>query len=260
MIEGSTALVTGANRGIGAEFVRELRKRGARRVYAASRTSGVSRTSGISRTPGITRTDAEHHRSAGEEQPAVVSDLLLDVTDPRQIEQAAVRADDVDLLINNAGVASGQNLVDGDLSSIRHEVEVDVFGPLALSRAFAPVLASNGGGTILNVLSAAAWFASPGATAYAMAKAAAWAMTDGLRVELAAQGTHVASLVMAVVDTDMTRGMSVPKLSPATLVTRALDGLDAGTTEILADELSVSVKEGLSLSPDERYADLLARP
>lgn len=260
-ISGATALVTGANRGIGAEFVRQLRERGARRIYAATRTPSEPARHDVRARHDVCAEDEERaHSSHPTREETEVTPLLLDVTNPQHIERAAATAGDVDLLINNAGIASGENLVGGDMNAIRHEVEVNLFGPLAISRAFAPVLAAQGGGTILNVLSAAAWFSAPGATSYGMAKAASWAMTEGLRVELAHQSTHVASLLMAVVDTDMTRGVSAAKLSPQTLVTRALDGIEQRQTEILADDATVMLKQGLPLSPTERYADLLAAP
>ncbi|MCM3659400.1 SDR family oxidoreductase [Georgenia satyanarayanai] len=231
-IAGSTALVTGANRGIGAEFVRQLKERGARKIYAAAR-----------RPESVTIDGVEV--------------LTLDVTDAAQIRVAARIADDVDLLINNAGVSSGQPLLTGDLAAIRHDMEVNLFGPLAMARAFAPVLAANGGGTLLNVLSAAGWFVVPGATAYGMTKAAAWNLTDGLRLELAGQGTHVVGLQMATVDTDMTKHLAVEKSPTDVVVSRALDGIESGASEVVADRLTAEVKAGLGLDAAERYGALL---
>ncbi len=180
-ITGSTALVTGANRGLGAQFARQLLERGARRVYATAR-----------RPESVTLPGVEV--------------LGLDVTDAEQVAAAARAADDVDLVVNNAGVNSGATLVTGDLADIRNDMAVNLFGPLLMARAFAPVLAANGGGAILNVLSGASWFVAPGATSYGVSKAAAWGLNDGLRVELAGQGTQVTSVLMGVVDTDMAAG------------------------------------------------------
>lgn len=229
-IKNSVALVTGANRGIGAEFVRQLKARGASKVYAASRTAGTA------------------EGSEGVEQ------VVLDVTDDAQIRAVTVSAGDVDLLINNAGIASGAELLSGDIDTVRHELETNLFGVLKLTRAFAPVLAANGGGAILNVLSAVSWLTARGASSYAMSKAAAWSLTDATRLELADQGTQVVGLHVALVDTDMTAELDAPKSSPATVVAAALDGIEAGATEVVADELTARIKTSLGLSPAERYA------
>ena len=231
-ITGSTALVTGSNRGLGAEFVRQLLERGASRVYATAR-----------RPESVT--------AAG------VDVLALDVTDHTQVQEAARIATDVDLVINNAGINSGSALVTGDLAKIREDMEVNLFGPLVMARAFAPVLAANGGGAILNVLSGASWFVAPGATSYGVSKAAAWGLNDGLRVELASQGTQVTSVLMGVVDTDMAAGYPGEKPSTRSVVTRALDGLEQGSSEVLGDDLVGMAKASLVLDPAERYAKFL---
>ncbi|WP_241387553.1 SDR family oxidoreductase [Rhodococcus sp. CH91] len=231
-IAGSVVLVTGANRGIGAEFVRQLKERGAAKIYAAAR-----------RVDTITAEGVEA--------------VSLDVTDTHQVEAVATAAQDVHLLINNAGTTSGEPLLGGDLAPVRQELETNFFGPLNLTRAFSPILAANGGGAILNVLSAASWLSAPGATTYATTKAAAWSLTDGIRIELAAQGTHVLGLHMGVVDTDMTAGMNVDKVSPSAVVTAALDGLEAGAHEILADDIAAQVKTSLTLDPSVRYGEML---
>ena len=231
-ITGSTALVTGANRGLGAQFARQLLERGARRVYATAR-----------RPESVTLPGVEV--------------LGLDVTDAEQVAAAARAADDVDLVVNNAGVNSGATLVTGDLADIRNDMAVNLFGPLLMARAFAPVLAANGGGAILNVLSGASWFVAPGATSYGVSKAAAWGLNDGLRVELAGQGTQVTSVLMGVVDTDMAAGYPGEKASPRDVVDRALDGLEAGASEVLGDDLVGAAKASLVMDPAERYAKFL---
>lgn len=227
-IENSVALVTGANRGIGAEFVAQLKERGARKIYAATRTAVI---------PTSDR----------------VEPVILDITDSDRVETVAALASDVTLLVNNAGIGTGADLISGELSAIRDEMETNVFGALRVTRAFAPVLGRNGGGAIVNVLSAASWLSAPGAGGYAMSKAAAWSLTDATRVELAAQRTQVLGLHMAMVDTDMTSGFDVPKASPRDVVAQALDGLEAGADEVLGDEATRQLKAGLSAVPGARY-------
>ncbi|GAA5116545.1 SDR family oxidoreductase [Alloalcanivorax gelatiniphagus] len=232
-IDGAVVLVTGANRGIGAEFVTQLRARGAAKVYAASRTPGAI--------------DAEG-----------VHALELDVTDQGQVAAAAAAATDVQVVINNAGISTGTPLVSGDESSIRREMDTNFYGPLSMTRAFAPILAANGGGAILNVVSALSWFTVPGAGAYAASKAAAWALTDSTRLELRAQGTQVVGVHMGLVDTDMAKGVDAPKISPADLANAGLDALESGAQEVLADDWARFVKSGLALDPESRYAQIFA--
>jgi NAD(P)-dependent dehydrogenase (short-subunit alcohol dehydrogenase family) len=228
-IQGSVVFVTGANRGIGAEFVRQLKARGAAKVYAAARDASSIDVEGV-------------------------EVVALDVTDQAQVDAAVARAGDVQLLINNAGMSSGATFVGSDLAGIRREFDTNFYGPLALTRAFAPVLAANGGGAVLNALSALSWISSQGATVYAASKAAAWSLTDGTRIELAGQGTQVVGMHMGMVDTDMTAGFDIPKISPESAVTAALDGLEAGDSEVLVDDTAVFVKSTLGKSPAERYA------
>jgi NAD(P)-dependent dehydrogenase (short-subunit alcohol dehydrogenase family) len=224
-IAGSVALVTGANRGMGRQYAAALLERGARKVYAAARNPDQVDIPGV--------------------EP-----LALDLTDPASVAAAAAHASDVSLLINNAGVSAGQNLIDGDLEQIRLEMGTNFFGTLNVVRAFAPVLAANGGGAILNMLSVLSWISLPGTTSYSAAKAAEWSLTNGIRVELAGQGTLVAGLHVAAVDTDMTAGWDVPKSSPAAVVAAGLDGIEAGQVEILADDTSRQVKGQLSEDPN----------
>lgn len=167
-VTGQIALVTGANRGIGRQFVLELLERGASKVYATARR------------PETLEFD----------DPRVVP-LRLDLLDHESVDAVAAAARDVSLLVNNAGITTGAALVTSDLAEIRREMDTHFWGTLDVIRAFSPVLAANGGGAIVNVLSALSWFAAPGAGAYAAAKAAEWNMTNGVRLELAAQGTLV---------------------------------------------------------------------
>ncbi len=224
MIENSVALVTGANRGIGQHFTRLLLEGGAAKVYAGARdVASIT-------TPGV--------------EP-----LALDITDPDSVAAAAQRAGDVNLLVNNAGVALAQEVVSGDLAKMRTEIETNVFGTLSMIRAFAPVLARNGGGAVVNILSAASWFTYPGSSSYAVSKAAQWALTNGIRLELSPQGTLVTGVHVGMVDTDMTAGLEVEKLDPAEFVRITLEGLENGLTEIVADDLSARAKAALAREP-----------
>ncbi len=229
-IDGTVALVTGANRGIGAEFVAQLKERGAATIYAAARDP----------------------RSVDEVDGVVP--VRLDVTDPAQVAAAAELARDVQLVVNNAGISTGTPLVTGSLTDVRREMETNFFGPLHVTRAFSPVLAAQGGGAIVNVASALSWFTAPGAGSYAASKAAAWMLTDSTRLELAAQGTHVVGVHMGLVDTDMARGVDAPKTSPSALAAAALDAVESGAQEVLGDAWATFVKSGLTLDPAERYA------
>jgi NAD(P)-dependent dehydrogenase (short-subunit alcohol dehydrogenase family) len=223
-LQDSVPVVTGSNRGLGREFAAQLLERGAKKVYATAR-------------------DPESVQIAG------VTPVGLDITDPDSVARAATIADDATLIINNAGISTGTGLTDGDLAQIELEMETNFYGPLRVTRAFAPILESNGGGAILNVLSVLSWLHLPTAGAYSAAKAAAWAMTDATRQELAPRGIHVAALHVAYMDTDMAAHIAAPKADPADVAALALDGIENGFTEILADEVTRSVKQDLSAPP-----------
>jgi len=234
-LDGATALVTGTNRGIGHHFATELVRRGAK-VYATARRPELVDVGGA-------------------------EVLRLDITDPASVEAVAARAQDVDLLINNAASTGGGNLVTGEMAAIRDVMDSNYYGTLAMIRAFAPILARNGGGAILNVLSAVAWMTVDGNTAYAAAKSAAWGLTNGVRVELAGQGTQVSALVPGLVGTQTlldfaeNAGVTLPAeavMDPADLVTLALDGLEAGTIEIM-DNMAADAKATLS-GPPQAFA------
>lgn len=232
-LENAVVLVTGANRGIGAEFVALLKERGAAKIYAASR----------------------HASSVGADG---VEPIQLDVTDPAEVQAAAAAAGDVQVLINNAGISTGTSVVSGAVTNIRREMDTNFFGPLLMTQAFAPILKANGGGAILNLVSALSWFTAPGAGAYAASKAAAWSLTDSARLELADQGTHVVGVHMGLVDTDMAAGVDAPKISPSTLANAGLDAIESGLDEVLADDWAKFVKSGLALGPAERYEQLFS--
>ena len=228
-ITGSVALVTGANRGLGRQFAQQLLERGAAKVYATSRRPELVDVPGV-------------------------EVLRLDVTDPESIAAAAAAAGDVSLLVNNAGLTTRADLVTGDLADVRLEMETHFFGTLGVVRAFAPVLARNGGGAIANVLSALSWFSISGANAYAAAKAAEWSLTNGVRIELTGQGTSVTGIVLGAADTDMMAGYTGPMTAPADVVRAALDGVQAGAWEVLVDDWSRGVKASLAADPREFYA------
>ena len=186
-IENAVVLVTGANRGIGLAFARELLARGARKVYAAARDPAA-----------ITLTGVEA--------------LRLESPDPSDVAAAAALASDVTLVINNAGIAQPGGFLAPDSEDVARRIfETNFFGVLSMSKAFAPVLKANGGGALLNVLSVATWVNGGELAAYSASKSAAWSLTNALRNELAAQKTQVLALHMAYVDTDLTRGFDVPK-------------------------------------------------
>ncbi|MFB4300818.1 SDR family oxidoreductase [Actinomadura sp. NTSP31] len=227
-ITDSVALVTGANRGIGRHFAAQLVERGAAKVYAAAR-------------------DPESVDVPG------VEPLRLDITDPASVAAAAAAAPDVTLLVNNAGIMTGAHLVSGDMAEIRREMDTHFFGTLGMVRAFAPVLGGNGGGAIVNVLSALSWFAYVGSNAYAAAKAAEWNMTNGVRLELADQGTLVTGVHLGAADTAITADYDGDKIDPADVARAALDGVEAGRIEVLVDAWSAMIKASLARDPREFY-------
>ncbi|BAX92533.1 SDR family oxidoreductase [Mycobacterium shigaense] len=220
-LDGRTILVTGANGGLGQEFVRQGLTRGARRVYAAARTPRAW-------------------------EDARVVPITLDLTDAVSVAAAAAAAPDVDILINNAAIAPSDALsvLTGDEEIARGIFETNYFGTVRVTRAFAPVLAAKGGGSILNVLSLSAW--TPVPSAYAASKAAAWSATNAIRAELAPQGTAVTGLMVGLIDTAMSADWNMPKVSPASVVEQAYDGIAHGAHEVLADEETRTVKGLLS--------------
>jgi NAD(P)-dependent dehydrogenase (short-subunit alcohol dehydrogenase family) len=232
-ITDQTALVTGANRGIGKQFVLELLDRGAAKVYATARR------------PETLQFDDSR-----------VVPLRLDLLDAHSIAEAAATASDVTLLVNNAGISTGATLLGTDLTDVRREMDTHFWGTLGVIREFAPVLAQ-GGGAIVNVLSALSWFAAPGAGPYAAAKAAEWNMTNGVRLELAAQGTFVQGVLLGAADTDIMADYEGPKIDPRSVARASLDGLEAGSIEVVVDEWTAMVKASLAGDPAVFYAQML---
>lgn len=232
-IKGSIAIVTGANRGMGRHFARQLLERGAAKVYA-----------GVRRVEGVEIPGAEV--------------VPLDITDPASVAAAASVASDATLVINNAGIATFANLVSGSEDAIRSEMETNFFGTLNMVRAFAPVLGSNGGGAMLNILSVLSWRSAGLGHAYSAAKAASWSLTNGARLELAAQGTQVTGLHVGGVDTDMLKDIPAVKADPADVVRAGLDGIESGALEVLADQVSKDLKAILNADPSVIYPELAA--
>jgi len=228
-IAGSTALVTGANRGLGREFARQLVERGAT-VYAGARDV------------------------ASVDLPGVVP-VAIDITDEASVRAAAELATDVTLLVNNAGVDTHTSLLDGSLDEARREMDTHYFGTLAVVRAFAPQLTARGG-AVLNVLSVLSWVSFAGNGAYCAAKSAEWSLTNALRQELAPRGVGVTALHVGYMDTDMARHVSAAKSSPADVARLALDGVEAGLPEVLADEISRQVQAGLAGGVPALYPQL----
>lgn len=222
-VRDSVVLISGANRGLGRAWARLLLEAGARKVYAGARDP------------------------RGIDLPDVIP-LELDITDPAQVRRAAAECGDLTLLVNNAGIVRGGHVFDDEaVDRARQELDTNLFGTLAMCRAFAPILGANGGGAIVNVLSVLSWISIPGAATYGMSKAATWSMTNGVRLALKPQGTQVVGLHVAFMDTDMTAGIDAPKASPHDVVGQAIAALEAGQEEVLADAPTREVKRGLSL-------------
>lgn len=223
-IKGSVALVTGANRGLGAAFVRALLAAGASKVYAAARDPlSITIESGV--VP-----------------------VRLDVTSPDEAEELARKLGDVNLLINNAGIGgSGAILSSSSIDLLRDQFETNAVGPLRVTQAFAPILATQNSSAVINVISALSWATLPGVTgSYSASKAAAWALSNAMRQELKAQGTEVLSLHVAFMDTDMARGLAGNKASPDVIAQMTIAALERGQSELLADEITQNVHAGLT--------------
>ncbi|GGZ06180.1 short-chain dehydrogenase [Streptomyces olivaceoviridis] len=231
-IKNSVALVTGGSRGLGKALVEELYARGAAKVYATARDPR-----------SVTHPDAVP--------------LALEVTDPASVAAAAAQAQDVTVLINNAGISVGaHSFLDAAVEDVRREFETNFYGPLLVTRAFVPVVERNGGGHLLNVHSVLSWIGVAGS--YSATKAALWQQTNSLRLELGARGIGVTGLHVGYVDTDMAAHVDGPKSAPRDVAALALDGVEAGAYEVLADDISRQVKAGLSGDLTALYPQLSA--
>ncbi|KIA64197.1 SDR family oxidoreductase [Nocardia vulneris] len=230
-IAGKVAVVTGGRRGLGAALVDELLARGARKVYSTARSA------------------------YSDDRPQVVT-AELEVRSADSVAALAELAADAEIVFNNAGILLPAALSTGEFDSVTETFDVNVFGPLRVARAFAPILAANGGGALVNMHSVLSWLAGSGA--YGASKAAAWSVTNSLRVELARQGTQVVGVHVGFIDTDMVAAVAQPKATPAEIAARILDGVAAGDAEVLADAVTVEVKAALS-GPVERLTFAVAR-
>jgi len=241
-IKGCIALVTGGNRGIGEAFVRVLLESGASKVYAGSRDPGA----------------AVH---LAEAYPGRCIALELDVTDATEVEAAARSCGDVNLVVNNAGLFANQTLLGAsDMSLARAEMEVNYFGTLAMCRAFGPVLGRNGGGAIVNVLSAAALTPIPNMGGYGPSKAATRSLTGAVRAELAGQGTQVIALIVGSVDTRMAAHVEGGKEKPEDIARAGLRAITRNIDEMDTDRMAVEVRAALQLDPkglEKRMARML---
>lgn len=227
-VDGAVALITGGNRGLGLAFVKELQERGARRVYA-----------------GVRHPDRP--------VPQGVTPIKMDVTDSAAVDVAAAACSDVTLVVNNAGIGTlNTGTLDPDfIDACRGIFETNFYGMARVSQAFAPVIAGNGGGAFVNVLSDATWFARPMLAAYSASKSAAWSFTNALRLDLASQGIAVLAMHAGFIDTDMTSGVDVQKNDPRAVAATTLDALEIGLDEVLVDDQARLVKQ--TLSTDHGY-------
>jgi NAD(P)-dependent dehydrogenase (short-subunit alcohol dehydrogenase family) len=218
-VQGSVALVTGGQRGIGKAFADELLARGAAKVYVTAREPKPS------------------------SDPRIVP-LALEVTDDASVAALAAQISDVTIVVNNAGAGGSGPLLQSSLEDIEQVFDVNVFGPIRIAQAFAPQLKANGGGALIDIHSALSW--ASGAGAYGATKAAYWSITNSLRLELAQQGTLVTGVHLGFTDTDLTKNVTAPKIAASTVAQATLDGVEAGETEVLVDDASRYFKSKLS--------------
>jgi NAD(P)-dependent dehydrogenase (short-subunit alcohol dehydrogenase family) len=220
--QDSVVFITGATRGLGLAFAHEALRRGAKKVYAGVRSPTESDT------PGIVQ-------------------VRLDVTDPASIAAAATQCGDTTVLVNNAGIArlTSSTLDSAMIDGAREIFETNFYGTILVSQAFAPILAKNGGGAIINVLSDASWLARPMLAAYSASKSAVWSFTNALRAELRNQKTLVLGLHVSFMDTDMTKGFEMKKVSPRQVAEAGLIGIETNKEEVLADDFTREIKRSL---------------
>ena len=218
-IKGSTVVVTGGQRGLGKAIVDEFLRRGAAKVYPTARAPKPS------------------------DDPRVVS-VELDVTRPNSVAALAIAASDADIVVNNAGTLGAPQLLTSDIEEVRAVFETNYFGALRVAKAFAPILAENGGGALVDIASVLSWVGGFGG--YGDSKAAIWSATNSLRIELEKQGTLVTAVHLGYTDTDMVSDFDVPKNDPRDVARQIVDGIERGDAEVLADDLTRHIKAALS--------------
>ncbi len=220
-IQNTVALVTGANRGVGRALVAALLDAGATKIYATARTDdGLSALGAIS--PKVTP-------------------LRLEVTDTEQVTTLAERASDTNLLINNAAIIGFGGALDAEASAISNNLEVNLFGPLNVTRAMIPVLEANGLGAVVNMLTLLSLASMPGITPYNISKAAAWSMTLSLRAELEPKNIAVHGIFPGAIDTDMIADFHMDKADPSAVARAIIEGVNRGDEDIFPDEMARQV-------------------
>jgi len=233
-IEGAAALVTGANRGLGAAIAQALLDSGAI-VY------------GGARDPASITNDR-------------IIPVRLDVTNDDDIVNAARACSDVSIVVNNAGILrQSASLADGGVEAARAEMETNYFGSMRIARAFAPILRDNGGGALVNVLSVLSFISMPQGATYSASKSAAWSLTNALRIELRRQGTLVVAVHAGFIDTDMAAGVTGEKVSPESVAKQIITALASDAEEVLADATSEMVKAALPNDLTTLYPTLQAQ-
>lgn len=242
----SIALVTGSNRGIGKAYVETLIQKGAKKVYAAMRDVEVFK---------------ENHSSFNEKYPGQVETLTLDITNKEQVKLAVNLASDVNLLINNAGVATYQGLIGADnLKAARQEMEVNYLGTLSMIREFSPILKNNGGGAIANILSVASLVNFPMLGSYSASKAALFSLTQGVRAELTEQGTRVFGIYPGPIDTDMAAGVPMEKAPPSEIAQGTFEAMERGIEDIFIDPFAIQFEKEYKDKPFDyakQFAEML---
>ena len=233
-IENSIALVTGANRGLGKAYTDALLAAGVAKVYTGARDPA-----------SVAITDSR------------LVPVKLDVTQDTDVHAAATLCADVNLVINNAGIMlASPILAEGSEAALRAEMEVNVFGMLRMVRAFAPVLARNGGGAIANMLSVVSWFVFPFNATYCASKHAALALTEGMRIQLKSQGTQVVAVYAGFIETDMAAGIEREKTPPRQVAERTVDGMRNGLNNVHADERAEAVWQAVRTDPAGLHAQM----
>ncbi len=228
-LDSKTIFVSGANRGIGKAIVEALLKRNVKKIYAAARKT--------SELPTFS-------------DPRVVA-VGLDITNRTQIEKAVESAQDVDVLINNAGVLSPAGVLSGDRAMLLRDMEVNYFGTLSMVHSFAPLIEKNGGGAIANVISIVGLASMAGIGGYSASKAALFSATQAMRSELKAKKITVHGIFPGPIDTDMAKGFEMNKTSPQVTAENILDGLSAGKEDIFPDPMSAQLSELWAKNPKE---------